>query len=87
MLVHAMARQRMRGVENTLNSGGPIAVLAVCNVGSRKGEIVEDIGSFRPLTEEMIVAEKMVVAEGGMRDDERLHRCRVLLHQIGDARI
>ncbi len=38
-----------------------------------------------PLPVEVVVLEEMIVAEGGVRHDERLHRHGVLFEQVGDA--
>ena len=50
-----------------------------------EGEIVENAAGVGPLLEQVIVLEKMVMAERGMRDHQRLHRHGVLFHDVTDA--
>ena len=85
--MHALPLQRMRRVEHALDRAPPVAFLALRDVAAREFEIVENACRLRPLPEHAVVLEEMVVAERGVRDHQRLHRRRVLLHQIGDARI
>ena len=63
----------------------PVPLLAFGDEAAGEGEIIENAVRVRPLPEQMIGAEKVVVAEAGVRDHQRLHRHGVLLHQIGDA--
>ncbi len=51
-----------------------------------EGEIVENAFRVRPLAEEVIVLEKVVMPECGVGHDQRLHRHRVLFHQVRDTR-
>ena len=83
--VHAMARQGVRRVQHALHRRDAIAVLAPAHVFPRELQVVDDGGGFRPLPEQVVVAEEMVVAERRVRDHQRLHRRRVLLHQVADA--
>ena len=82
-----LAHQRMRRVERRLDGFDAVALLASRDVALGEIEIVENSGRVGPLLEEIVVLEEVVVAEGGMRDDDGLHRHRVLLHAIADARI
>ncbi len=51
------------------------------------GELIQNAIGSRPLAEQMVVLEEVVMAEGCMSDDERLHCHRVLLHHVRNARI
>ena len=75
----------MRGVERALDRGLAIALLALGDIALGEIQIFENALGVGPLLEEVIVLEEMIVAEGGVGDDQRLHRRRVLLHEIGDA--
>ena len=75
----------MRGVERALDGGLAIALLALGDIALGEVQIFENAFGVGPLLEEIIVLEKMVMAEGGMGDDQRLHRRRIFLHEIGDA--
>src|SRR6266487_3919880 len=83
--VDAMGHERVRGVEGALDRGLAVAFLAVRDVTLGEFQIVENTVGVRPQLEEIVVLEEMIVAEGGMRDDQRLHRRSVLLHEVGDA--
>ena len=85
--VHAVAAQGMRRVEHALDGGLAVALLASGDVVLGEFEIGEDAFGVRPDAEQVVVLEEVVVAEGGMGDDERLHRRRVLLHDVADAGI
>ena len=82
-----LAHQRMRRVERRLDRFEAVALLAGRDVALGEIEIVENAGGVGPLLEEIVVLEEMVVAEGGVGDHQGLHRHRVLLHAIADARI
>ena len=84
--VDAMRHQRVRGIERLLDRQPAVALLALRDVGLGEFEIVENAVGIGPLLEQIVVLEEMVVAEGGVRDHQRLHGRGVLLHQIGDAR-
>ena len=62
-----------------------VALLAMRDIALGEFEIVENAVGIRPLLEQIVVLEEMVVAEGGVRDHQRLHRRGVLLHQVGNA--
>ncbi len=82
---HALVHQRMRGIEDGLDLVAAVALLAGGDVALGEGEIVENALGIGPLLEQIIVLEEVVVAEGGMRHDERLHRHGVLFEQVGNA--
>ena len=65
---------------------GAVALLALHHVVPREDEVVEDRLGVGPLPEQVVALEEGVVAVARVRDDERLHRHRVLFHQVGDAR-
>jgi len=75
----------MGGVEHRLDLVAAVTLLAGGDVFLGEGEVVHDAFGIGPLPEQVVVLEEVVVAEGGMGDDERLHRHRVLLEEIGDA--
>src|SRR6202030_2471717 len=62
-----------------------VTLLALRDIALCEVQIFENAFGVGPLLEKIVVLEKMVMAESGMGDDERLHRRRVLLHEIGDA--
>ena len=77
----------MRRIENSLDVVPPVAILASRDVAFREGKIVENAFRIRPLPEQIVVLEEMIVAESRVRDDQRLHGHAVLFEQIGNARI
>ena len=77
----------MRGVERRLDRFHAMTLFARGDIALGEVEVVEDAGRIGPLLEEIVVLEEVVVAEGGVGDDEGLHRHRVLLHAVADARI
>ena len=83
--MHAMRHQRMRGVERPLHRQMPIARLARGDVVLGKRQIIENAERVGPLLEQVIVAEEVVMPEGGVGDDQRLHGRRIALHQEGHA--
>ncbi|MEY9665001.1 hypothetical protein ABIE80_003709 [Bradyrhizobium diazoefficiens] len=83
--VDAVRHQRVRGIERTLDLGAAVALLALHDVVLGEIEIVQNAVGVGPLLEQIVVLEEVIVAEGGVRDHQRLHRRRILLHQIGDA--
>ena len=84
--VDAVRHQRMGGVERPLHRQLAVALLALRDIALGEFEIVEDAVGVGPLLEQIVVLEEVVVAEGGVRDHQRLHRRGVLLHEVGDAR-
>ena len=82
--VDAVVLQRMRGVEHPLDRLQPVLFLALGDVVAGKAQIVEDAVGIGPLPEQVIVLEEVIVAERGMRDDQRLHGHGVLLHDVAD---
>ncbi|MGY4497449.1 hypothetical protein ACVWYH_001376 [Bradyrhizobium sp. GM24.11] len=75
----------MRSVQRALDLDAAVALLALHDVVLGEIQIVQDAFRIGPLLEQIIVLEEVVVAEGGVRDHQRLHRRRILLHEIGDA--
>src|SRR5262245_46758257 len=84
--VDAVRHQRVRRIERALDGGLAVAFLALADVALGEIEVVENALGVGPQLEQVVVLEEVVVTEGGMGDHERLHRRRVLLHQVGDAR-
>ena len=85
--VHRMRHQRVGGVERALDGRVTVALLALGHVAFGEVEVGEDAVGVRPLLEQVVVLEEVVVPEGRVGDDERLHHRRVLLHDVGDARV
>ena len=85
--VDAVRHQRVAGVEHLLDRRGTVPLLALHHVAAGEDEVVEDRVGRGPLPEQVIALEEGVVAIAGVRDDQRLRRHRVLLHQVGDAGI
>ena len=83
--VHAVAHQRVGGVEHALDRGRAVALLALRDVVSGEFQIVQDAVGVGPLLEQIVVLEEMVMAERRVRDHQRLHRHGVLLHDVADA--
>ena len=81
----ALTHQRMRRVDGPFDRLYAVSLLADGDVALGEVEIVQNAGRVRPLLEQIVVLEEVVVTEGGVGDHERLHRHRVLLHAIADA--
>ena len=85
--VHGMAHERMRGVEQAFDLRLPVAFLALHDEAAGEFQVVQDAVGIGPLLEQVVVLEKMVMPEGGVRNHQRLHRGGVFLHDIADAGI
>ena len=83
--VDAVRHQGMGGVQRLLDREPAVALLALRDIALGEVEIFENAFGVGPLLEQVVVLEEMIVAEGGMRDHQRLHRRGILLHQVGDA--
>ena len=83
--VDAVVHQRMAAVEEKLDGVDAVALLAGGDIVLGVDEVVDDRRRIRPHPEQVVALEEAVVAVGGMRDHQRLHRHRVLLHQVADA--
>ena len=84
--IDAVRHQGVRGIQRVLDRQPAVAFLAMRHIAFGEFEIIENAVGVGPLLEQVVVLEEMVMAEGGMRDHERLHRRAVFLHQIGNAR-
>ena len=84
--IDAVRHQGVRGIERVLDRQPAMAFLAMRHVALGEFEIIENAVGVGPLLEQIVVLEEMIVAEGGMRDHERLHRRGIFLHQVGNAR-
>src|ERR1700738_190996 len=82
----AVGHQRMRRIERASDGGETMALLALRDVALGEVEIVENPLGVGPRLEQVVVLEEVIMAERRMSDDERLHRRRVFLHQVGNAR-
>ena len=80
-----MVLQRVAGVEKFLHHLLTVALLALGDIVPGIDQVVDDGRRVGPHPEQVIALEKAVVAIGGMGDHQRLHRHRVLLHQVADA--
>ena len=85
--MYALPLQRMRGVEQALDIGFAVFLLAARDEGLGELQIVENARRVSERLEGLVVLEEVIVSEGGVRDDERLHRRRVALHYIRDTGI
>ncbi|ABA50205.1 hypothetical protein BURPS1710b_2028 [Burkholderia pseudomallei 1710b] len=85
--VDAVIHQRVARVEQFLDAIEPVALLAFGDVVLRVHEIIDDRVRVGPQPEQVVALEERVVPVRRVRDDERLHRHRVLFHQIRDARV
>jgi hypothetical protein len=77
----------MGGIEHALHGRMPVTLLAARDIALGKFEIIQDPIGVGPFLEQVVVLEEMVMAVSRMGDHEGLHRRRVLLHDIGDARV
>ena len=62
-----------------------VPLLAAHDVALGELQVVENAVRVGPLAEQVIVLEEVVMAERRVGDDQRLHRGRVLLHDVADA--
>ena len=83
--VDTVAHQGMGGVERALDRLMAVALLAFEDEGLGEFQIVQDALGIGPLAEQIVVLEEVVVAEGGVRDHQRLHRHGILFHDVADA--
>ena len=75
----------MRRIERPLDGRLAVTLFAAGDITFGEIEVIENPFRIGPKLEEIVVLEEMIVAESRVRGDERLHRRRILLHQIGDA--
>ena len=85
--MYALILQCVRRIQHALDLGRAIAVLAFRDIVLGEGEVIEDAVRVRPLLEDVIVLEEVVVAERRVRHHQRLHGGRVLFEKIDDARV
>src|SRR5690606_16961670 len=83
--IDPVVHQRVAGVEDTFDRIDTVAILALRDVIAREQHVVDDRIGIGPGAEQIIALEKRIVAVAGVRDHQRLHHHRVLLHEIGDA--
>src|SRR3546814_6187508 len=84
--VDALVHQRMGGVQHPFDRQLAVAFLALGDVALGEFQIVENALRVGPLLEDIIILEEMIMSEGGMGDDQGLHRRAVFLHQIVDRK-
>jgi len=85
--VDTVRHQRMARVDHLFHRRRAVPLLALHHIAPRKNEVIEDRVRRRPLAKQVVALEERIVTVGGMRDDERLRRHGVFLHQVRDARI
>src|ERR1700738_787100 len=85
--VDAVVLQRVGGIEHPLDRLGPVSFLAFLDVIASKTQVIEDAVGVGPLSKQVIVLKKMIMAESGMRYYQRLHRHGIFFHDVADARI
>ena len=83
--VDAVVLQSVTTVEQLFDRPEAVLFFALGDVVLRVDEVVDDRRRIGPELEEVVAFEEAVVAVGGVRDHERLHGGRVLLHQVADA--
>jgi hypothetical protein len=83
--VDRIVHQRVRRVDHPLHRGDAVLLLAARDIGLGEIEVVENAVRVGPFLEQVVVLEEMIVAEGGVRHDQRLHGHGVLLHDVADA--
>ena len=83
--VHAVVGQRVAAVEKLLDRVLAVALLALRDIAARVDQVVDDRRRVGPHAEQVVALEEAVVPVGRVRDHQRLHRQRVLLHQVADA--
>ena len=83
--VDAVVHQRVAAVEQGLDRVEAVLLLALGDVVLGIDQVVDDRARIGPHAKQVVALEEAVVAVGGVRDHQRLHRHRVLLHQVADA--
>ncbi len=83
--VDAVVLQRMAAVEHVLDLLHAVLLLALGDVVPGVDQVVDDRRGIGPEAEQVVALEEAVVAVGRVGDHQRLHRGRVLLHQVADA--
>ena len=83
--VDAVVLQRMAAVERVLDLLHAVLLLALGDVVPGVDQVVDDRRRVGPEAEQVVALEEAVVAVGRVGDHQRLHRGRVLLHQVADA--
>src|SRR5260370_25992108 len=76
----------MRGIQRLLDFQPTMTLLALRHIALGEIEIIENSISVRPLLEQIVVLEEMVVAERRVSNYQCLHGRGVFLHQIGNTR-
>ena len=83
--VDAVRHQGVRGIERPLDLDPAVPLLALRDIALGEIEIVENSVGVGPLPEQIVVLEKMIVAERRMGDHQGLHGRGIFFHQIGNA--
>ena len=83
--VHTVVLQCVAGIEQQFHFLLAIAAFAFGHIALGEQQVVDDGVCVGPGAEQVVALEEGVVAVAGMRDRQRLHGHRVLLHQVGDA--
>jgi hypothetical protein len=76
----------MRSIKRLFDRKTAVALFALSNVPLGEIEIVQNADGVRPLLEDIVVLEKMIMPKGGVGDHQRLHGRGVFLHEVGNAR-
>src|SRR6516165_1069658 len=77
----------MCGIQNALDRFNAVSLLAFGDIVTRKAQIIKNTVCIRPLPKQIIVLEKMIMAECGVSYDKRLHRHGIFFHDVANARI
>ena len=83
--MHALVHQRVGCVQQALHGRLTVAFLAFHDIVAGEFQIVQDAVRVRPLLEQVVVLEEVVVTERRVRNHQRLHRRGVLFHDVADA--
>src|SRR6516225_317272 len=77
----------MCGIQNALDRFNAVSLLAFGDIVTRKAQIIKNTVCVGPLPKQIIVLEKMIMAECGVSYDKRLHRHGIFFHDVANARI
>src|SRR5438067_12600796 len=75
----------MGGVEYSLDRLCAMPFFALLHIISGEAQVVENAISVGPLPKQIVVLEKMVMTERGMRNDQGLHCHGIFFHDVADA--
>src|SRR6516162_1609411 len=77
----------MRGIQNALDRLNAVSLFAFGDIVTRKAQIIKNAVCIGPLPKQIVVLEKMIMAECSVSNDKRLHRHGIFFHDVANARI